>query len=44
MRFQAEMKHYTEEAKSKKIQAHRKELDDDRKLEGEIPSEVTINT
>lgn len=44
MRFQAEMKHYTEEAKSKKIQAHGKELDDDRKLEGEIPSEVTINT
>ena len=36
--FQVEMKHYTEETKSRKVQAHGEESGGDRKLEGEISS------
>ena len=43
MSSQVGMKHYTEEAKRKRIQAHGKEEDDDRKPEGYIPCDVTMN-
>lgn len=42
MRSQVRMKHYTKQAKSKKIQAHGMEEDDDRIPEGYIPSDVTM--
>lgn len=42
MRSQVGMKHYTKEAKSKKVQAQGKEEDDDRIPEGYIPSDVTM--
>lgn len=43
MSSQVGMKHYIEEAKRKRIQAHGKEEDDDRKPEGYIPCDVTMN-
>lgn len=43
MSSQVGMKHYTEEAKRKRIQAHGKEEDDNRKPEGYIPCDVTMN-